>query len=71
LLLAFAHPLRVRVAGCSLRSFFLNNALFSGIFLFFAFYALTTIDTLFNYTLSVLIAAAATWQLSNGAAPRT
>jgi hypothetical protein len=54
---------------CACRSFFLNNGLFAVFFLFLAFYALTSLDTLFQYALSVLIAAAATWQLSNGSAP--
>ncbi len=70
-----SHCLLCRALLCTLcrclgRSFFLNNALFAAFFLFLAFYALKSIDTLFNYVLSVLIAALATWQLSNGSAPR-
>ena len=41
-----------------------NNALFIGSFLFLAFYALRSVETLYNYVLSMTIAAAVTWQLS-------
>lgn len=46
-------------------SFFLNNALFVCLFLFNAFYVLRSIDTVWNYVLSMSISAAATLQLSN------
>lgn len=45
-------------------SLLLNNAIFIGTFLFLAFYALRSIETLYNYVLSMAIAAAVTWQLS-------
>ena len=46
-------------------SFFLNNAIFVGCFLFLAFYALRSVETLYNYVLSMVLSAAVAWQLSS------
>lgn len=48
-------------------SFLLNNSIFISLFLFLAFYALRSVETLYSYVLSMAIAAAVTWQLSAGA----
>jgi len=58
------HQERSTEKEAELWSFALNNAIFSLLFLFFAFYVLRAIATPYNYTLSVAISAAATYQLS-------
>jgi len=49
-------------------SFFLNNLVFALSFLFFAFYVFKNINILYNYSLSMTLSAALTWQLSSSVA---
>jgi len=46
-------------------TFFRNNSVFVAAFLFMAFYVLRQVDTGYNFVISLVLASAVTWQLSN------